>query len=114
MDRRKFVSYRIGGKTFVKDLSCPSISWISTYACWSEIMTLLYKNTNDVNSLQELADGKFSNIKVYSEAQEVDFDGRKILFVDRWINNQNYIHSMGTIDETTAQICMGHLELEWL
>ena len=34
-----------------------------------------YKNTNDVNSLQELVDAKFSNIKVYSEAQEVDFDG---------------------------------------
>jgi DNA repair exonuclease SbcCD nuclease subunit len=28
-----------------------------------------------------------------------------------WINSQNYIHSMGMIDETSAQICMGHLEL---
>ena len=28
-----------------------------------------------------------------------------------WINSQNYIYSMGMIDETKAQICMGHLDI---
>ena len=29
-----------------------------------------------------------------------------------WINQQNYIYSMGMIDETKAKVCMGHLEIK--
>lgn len=109
MDRRKFVSYRIA-KDFRERFILPFNQLDINLHMLVGNHDTFYKNTNDVNSLQELVDGKFSNIKVYSEAQEVDFDGCKILFMP-WINNQNYIHSMGMIDETTAQICMGHLEL---
>ena len=38
------------------------------------------------------------------------FDGTKILVLP-WINNQNTIYTEGMIDETDAQICMGHLEI---
>ena len=109
MDRRKFVSYRIA-KDFRERFILPFNQLDINLHMLVGNHDTFYKNTNDVNSLQELVDGKFSNIKVYSEAQEVDFDGCKILFMP-WINNQNYIHSMGMIDETNAQICMGHLEL---
>ena len=109
MDRRKFVSYKTA-KDFRERFILPfSQLEINLHMLVGNHDTF-YKNTNDVNSLQELVDGKFRNIKVYPEAQEVEFDGCKILFMP-WINSQNYIHSMGMIDETTAQICMGHLEL---
>jgi DNA repair exonuclease SbcCD nuclease subunit len=71
---------------------------------------IFFKNTNDVNSLQELVDGRFKKIHLYAEAQEVNFDGLPILFMP-WINSQNYIYAMGMIDETKAQICMGHLDI---
>ena len=71
---------------------------------------IFYKNTNDVNSLQELVDGRFKKIHLYAEAQEVNFDGLPILFMP-WINSQNYIYAMGMIDETKADICMGHLDI---
>ena len=28
-----------------------------------------------------------------------------------WINSQNYVYAMGMIDETKADICMGHLDI---
>ena len=71
---------------------------------------IFFKNTNDVNSLQELVDGRYKTINLYSEATEVTFDGLPILFMP-WINSQNYIYAMGMIDETKADICMGHLDL---
>jgi len=69
-----------------------------------------YKNTNDVNCVEELLGQRHKNIKIYPEAEEVEFDGTKILFLP-WINNQNSIYSEGMIHETTADICMGHLEI---
>lgn len=109
MDRRKFVSYKTA-KDFRERFILPFSQLEVNLHMLVGNHDTFYKNTNDVNSLQELVGGKFRNIKVYPEAQEVDFDGCKILFMP-WINSQNYIHSMGMIDETTAQICMGHLEL---
>ena len=69
-----------------------------------------YKNTNAVNSLQELVDGRYENIKVYEEATEVEFDGCKILFVP-WINADNMSHTTNLLKKSDAQVCMGHLEL---
>jgi len=69
-----------------------------------------YKNTNAVNSLQELVDGRYENITVYEEATEVELDGCKILFVP-WINADNMNHTMKMLKQSDAQIVMGHLEL---
>ena len=46
---------------------------------------IFYKNTNDVNSLQELINDRYKKIHLYPEAQEVVFDGLPILFMP-WIN----------------------------
>ncbi len=109
MDRRKFVSYKTA-----KDFRERFILPFNTLKIDLHIMIgnhdTFYKNTNDVNSVVELLGGRHKNIKIYSEAEEVEFDGTKILFLP-WINNQNLIYSEGMIDETTAQICMGHLEI---
>ena len=49
-----------------------------------------FKNTNEVNSLDELIGGRYDNIKIYSEvSQDVVFDDVIIFFI-LWINSSNY------------------------
>ncbi len=109
LDRRKFVSYRIA-KDFRERFILPFNHLQIQLHMLVGNHDIFFKNTNDVNSLQELLGNRFNNIHLYAEAQEVTFDGLPILFMP-WINNQNYIYSMGMIDETKADICMGHLDI---
>ena len=53
---------------------------------------------------------KYDNIKYYSESDTVNFDGTQIHFVP-WINAENYGRTIQGIKETSATICMGHLEI---
>ena len=107
MDRRKFISYRIA-KDF-RERFLDRFQKINLHMLVGNHDTY-YKNTNDVNSLQELVSGKYDSIKVYSKATEVNFDGCKILFVP-WINADNVAHTTKMLKTSDAQICMGHLEL---
>ena len=109
LDRRKFVSYRIA-KNFRERFILPFQALDIELHALVGNHDIFYKNTNDVNSLQELINDRYKKIHLYPEAQEVTFDGLPILFMP-WINSQNYIYSMGMIDETKAQICMGHLDI---
>tara|TARA_S200000501_G_scaffold235836_1_gene221139 strand:+ start:1466 stop:2500 length:1035 start_codon:yes stop_codon:yes gene_type:complete len=68
-----------------------------------------YKNTNFVNS-PELLLQDYSNIKLYSNATEIEVDNSKILLLP-WINSENYEESRNLIDTTDAKVAMGHLEL---
>tara|TARA_R110002167_G_scaffold141747_2_gene330092 strand:+ start:2884 stop:3942 length:1059 start_codon:yes stop_codon:yes gene_type:complete len=106
VDRRKYISY-----TTLRDMNNNFID-----KCQRENLDLhilignhdvTYKNTNEVNSMNELYSG---DVQGYSEAQEVEFDGCKILFLP-WINTQNYDKSMRMIKGTTSQVVMGHLEV---
>jgi len=107
MDRRKYVSYRIA-----KDFRERFINQFENYNFHMLVGNhdTFYKNTNAVNSLQELVDGRYENITVYEEATEVELDGCKILFVP-WINADNMNHTMKMLKQSDAQIVMGHLEL---
>jgi hypothetical protein len=68
------------------------------------------KNTNDVNSVIELFGDRYKQIHIYPEAETVSFGDTPIMFVP-WINNQNHTETLAKIQETNAQICMGHLEV---
>lgn len=70
-----------------------------------------YKNTNKVNALQELVEGKYDNFKVYTESETVSFDGLPILFIP-WITDENRQNTLHNIANTNAQIAMGHLEIQ--
>jgi len=107
MDRRKYVSYRIA-KDF-RERFINQFENINFHMLVGNHDTF-YKNTNAVNSLQELVDGRYENITVYEEATEVEFDGCKILFVP-WINADNMSHTTNLLKKSDAQVCMGHLEL---
>ncbi len=71
---------------------------------------IYYKNTSQVNSLTELLGNRHNNIHIYEDATEVEFDGLPILLMP-WINSTNELYAEGMIDETRADVCMGHLEI---
>lgn len=70
-----------------------------------------FKNTNEVNSIEELVIGKY-DFKVYSnDATEVNFDGVPILFMP-WICDDNREQTLNAVQTTKSQIVMGHLAIQ--
>jgi len=108
-DRRKYVSYRTA-KDFRERFILPfNVLGIDLHMLVGN-HDIYYKNTSEVNSLTELLGDKHNNIHIYDEATEVDFDGLPILLMP-WITQSNQIYAEGMIDETKAEVCMGHLEI---
>ena len=109
MDRRKYVSYRI-----LKDFRERFIQPFNYLKINLHILVgnhdIYFRNTNDINSLNELLGQRHDNIFLYAEAQEVNFDGFPILLMP-WINPQNEIYSFGMMDETKADTMVSHLEV---
>lgn len=68
-----------------------------------------YKNTNEINS-PELLLQEYDNIEIYSRPETVMIEDTKILMLP-WINSQNYEETMRHVEDTGAEIAMGHLEL---
>ena len=109
MDRRKYVSYRIL-KDFRERFIRPFLHLEIDLHILVGNHDIYFRNTNDVNSLNELLGERYNNIHLYAEAQEVDFGGFPILMMP-WINSQNEIYSFGMMDETKADTMMSHLEV---
>jgi|TARA_R110001592_G_scaffold52601_7_gene161034 DNA repair exonuclease SbcCD nuclease subunit len=109
MDRRKFVSYKISSdfrKRFVKpfvDMGINLHIMVGNHDTY-------WKNTNEINSVDELLGDRHSNIHMYSEAETVEFDGLPIHFIP-WINAENYQSTIDGIKNTKADMAMGHLEI---
>jgi DNA repair exonuclease SbcCD nuclease subunit len=70
---------------------------------------VFYKNTNDINSPGLLLQ-QYSNISAYDRPTELTYAGLDILMLP-WICTDNYEESMAMIKETSATVCLGHLEL---
>ena len=68
-----------------------------------------YKNTNEVNS-PELTLAEYVNINLITKPETIELGGTKICFLP-WICADNYTDSLKEIKETTADLCMGHLEV---
>lgn len=68
-----------------------------------------HKNTNDINSIDLLLK-EYTNIKVYSEAEDVSFGGIDVLMLP-WICSGNYEQSLNKLNETKSEIVFAHLEL---
>ena len=109
MDRRKYVSYRIL-KDFRERFIQPFLHLEIDLHILVGNHDIYFRNTNDVNSLQELLGANYKNIHIYPEAQEIDFGGFPILMMP-WINPQNEIYSFGMMDETKADTMVSHLEI---
>jgi len=71
---------------------------------------MYYKNTNQVNSVNELY-GTTDIIHVYDSITDVEFDGLKVCLVP-WICPENEADTFIHLNRTDAQVVMGHLELK--
>ena len=107
VDRRKFISYKIANdfrNRFIKrfgELGVDLHIIIGNHDTY-------YKNTNEVNAMEELV-GKDRH-KIYTEPEVVTFDDIPIQFIP-WINAGNHNASMAALSRSPASIAMGHLEI---
>ena len=109
MDRRKFVSYKIANDFRTKFIQPIVDRNIDTHILIGNHDTF-YKNTNNINSVAELIGNRHNNIKFYEENCTVNFGNIPIFFCP-WINSENYGSTLKGIQQTDAEVCMGHLEI---
>ena len=68
-----------------------------------------FKNTNDVNS-PDLLLREYGNVIVIDSPETIVIDGTPICMMP-WICPENYQESLDMIQNTKADICMGHFEI---
>lgn len=68
-----------------------------------------YKNTNSINSANLLL-SDYKNITVIENPTTIKIDDIDICMIP-WICEENYDESLKTLENTPAQICMGHFEI---
>ena len=108
VDRRKFINFKTA-HTFREDFMHRLYKeGIDTHIILGNHDTY-YKNTNEVNAMQNLNLSK--DVKIYTKTTQVEFDGLPILFIP-WICDDNHDDSIFQIDNTNAIIAMGHLEIK--
>jgi len=108
VDRRKFINHNTAYNFKLKFWDKIEQLKLDTHILLGNHDTY-YKNTNTVNALQNLNLPK--NTKIYTSHDTVSFDGLEILFLP-WICDDLVESSLHTIDNSTAQIVMGHLEIK--
>ena len=108
VDRRKFINHQTAYNFHHKFWNKLTKMNIDTHIILGNHDTY-FKNTNEVNALEQLNVGP--NVKIYSNPQEVVFDKLKILLLP-WICDDTYKESVNALKQSTAQICFGHLEVK--
>ena len=112
VDRRKFINFKTAHTFRQKFMKRLWEEGIDTHIILGNHDTY-YKNTNEVNAITELCttyDGKHEPW-IYDKAKTVNIGGLDICFIP-WICDENYEHSVKEIQDSKAQIAMGHLEIK--
>jgi len=107
-DRRKFINFHTLAETkrrFLDRLSEYDI----TLHCVLGNHDTYYRNTNRLNSIQELLSDN-DRIKIYDEPSVVTFDSLDMGLVG-WINSENHDEYCQFIEKCKATILMGHFEI---
>ena len=106
-DRRRYINFMSldAAKEMwfdpVKELGCHMTALVGNH-------DIYYKNTLRINSPEDLL-GDY-DIDVIDKPTTRNFDGTDILLLP-WICDENYDRTLRSITESTAPVCMGHLEL---
>ena len=110
VDRRKFINWKtvFQMREMFFDVCCDND--INLHLIVGNHDTY-FRNTNQVNSLSGLRLSDRENFTVYEEPTEIELDGTKF-FLQPWICDENREQSLKAMEETTAQVLFGHLEVK--
>ena len=68
-----------------------------------------YKNTNEINAMDELFHG-YDNINIYTSPTEKKTCGKSIALCP-WINSNNYKESLDFLSNTQSRVVFGHFDI---
>ena len=108
VDRRKFINY-----VTLSHLRRRFMDVVRSEGIHMDVIVgnhdVPYKNTNEVNAVNELF-REYANINLFSDPTEIVYDGLEVALLP-WINHGNIQESIDFIKNTSAQFLFGHLEL---
>lgn len=111
VDRRKQISF-LTAKRLREDFLQPLAARKIEYHQLLGNHDVFYKNTNEVNAVQELWSAwDTKRMHSYATAANVTVQNQPMTFVP-WICADNREETLRVLGETSAPICMGHLELQ--
>ena len=112
VDRRKYINYQTQAH-MQKDFIDPIIENNYTMHVIIGNHDTYYKNTNEINSMQQLyGTTGYDKIKWYDNNPAVlNFDGCDIMLLP-WLCSSNIEPFLKEVNQTTAQVLFGHLELK--
>lgn len=111
-DRRKYVNYQTA-RNFHNDFMEPAMYRNIELDVIIGNHDTYYKNTNDVNSMRELyGHVEWDNLNLHWEPRTKRFNDNCDVLLMPWICKDNYDQCMQEIQDTKAQVCFGHLELD--
>jgi len=110
-DRRKYVNF-ITANRCRTDLIEPLLERVNLKIIAGN-HDVYYKDTNKINSLDEIVSEKYNNLLTHIEPVEVEYDGTKILLVP-WISTskEDQQKAFDAMNETKATICFGHFAIK--
>lgn len=108
-DRRKFINFNTLNKTRSSVIEGFQSHNINLHVIIGNHDTY-YKNTNKINSLQEIVKDRYSRIKVYEDPEVLELDGLCVGLVP-WINSENHDETINFLKNCKCPIVMGHFEL---
>ena len=110
VDRRKYINFNTARRLREDFLDPLQGKGLSMHIIAGNHDTY-YKNTNEVNALDEMLFAKYDNIQIYTNPADTYFpDGSPVLLLP-WICDENREKSINAISTTRSQVVFGHLEL---
>lgn len=109
LDRRKYINFKTLHQLRTRFMQRLEDLGIETHLILGN-HDVFFKNTSGLNSVTELFES-CKHLRIYSDPVTVDIDGLEIALVP-WINKENYDDALKFLETTTAEILMGHLEIQ--
>jgi DNA repair exonuclease SbcCD nuclease subunit len=111
VDRRKYINFNTATR-LRRDFLDPLMGMGTKLILVAGNHDTYFKNTNEVNALQELVVGKYPNVTVYDRyAETVKFDNLPILLLP-WICDDNRKQVLEAVQRSGTSVCAGHLEIQ--